>query len=90
MAKTLDDMTEFKKLLAAKKLILGTKETMKKLRAGKIGKIFLASNCDQSVRADIQRVCSLGNVQCVDLSQSNDEIGVLCKKQFAISVVGVA
>lgn len=89
MAK-IDDMADFKKLLTANKLILGTEETIKKLRAGKISKIFLASNCDETVRADIERACTLGNVPCSVLSQSNDEIGVLCKKPFAISVVGVA
>ncbi|MBS3124658.1 ribosomal L7Ae/L30e/S12e/Gadd45 family protein [Candidatus Woesearchaeota archaeon] len=90
MAKTFDDMADFKKLLTANKLILGTEETMKKLRLGKISKIYLASNCEERARLDIKKTCSLENVPCVDLTQSNDEIGVLCKKPFAISVVGVA
>ena len=89
MAK-IDDMADFKKLLVANKLILGTEESMKKLRAGKLSKILLAANCDATVRMDIERACTLGNVPCTILSQSNDEIGVLCKKPFAISVVGVA
>ena len=90
MTKNFDDMADFKKLLAANKLILGTEETIKKIRGGKISKVYLVSNCENSVRVDIHHLCSLGNVPCVVLSQTNDEIGVVCKKPFAISVVGVA
>ncbi len=84
-----DDFAELKKLQAANKLVVGKEETLKLLRQGKAGKVFLASNCDPKVREDISQYCKLGNVEIVELSQSNDEVGVLCRKPFAISVVGV-
>jgi large subunit ribosomal protein L30e len=85
-----DVVAELKKLLESKKLILGTDETVKFLRQGKVKKIFLASNCSPQVKDDLAQYCKVGNVECVELSQSNEEIGVLCKKPFAISVVGVS
>ena len=88
--KSSDIVEEFKKLQAADKLVIGKEETVKLLRQGKAQKIFLASNCDPQVKDDIGQYCKLGNIECVELSQSNDEIGVLCRKPFAISVVGVA
>lgn len=80
---------DLKKLLAADKLVLGTAETLKLLRKGKLQKIFLASNCDAAVKGDIERYCKMGNVEFVEIAQTNEEIGVLCRKPFAISVVGV-
>ncbi len=84
-----DIVAELKKLLASEKLILGTGETLKFLRRGKLKKVVLASNCDPSVRTDVERYCRLGSVECVVIAQTNDEIGVMCRKPFAISVVGV-
>ncbi len=88
--KIVDVVAEVKKLLEAKKLVLGTDETLKLLRQGKIKRVFLASNCKQQDKSDIEQYCKLGNVEIVELAQSNDEIGVLCRKPFAISVVGVS
>ena len=87
---TIDVVAEFKKFQAANKLVIGQEEAVKLLRQGTAQKIFLASNCDPQVKEDINQYCKVGNIECVELSQSNDEIGVLCRKPFAISVVGVA
>jgi len=90
MAKVVADVgAELKKLLAGEKLVLGAEVTLKLLRQGKLKKVFLASNCSPQVRDNIGRYCKVGNVECVDFSQTNEEIGVICKKPFAISVVGV-
>ena len=83
-----DETTDLKKALIANKLIFGTEETMKKLRLGKITKVYLSSNVDQTTKTDVTRICTLTNIPCIELTQTNDEIGVLCKKSFAISVVG--
>ncbi len=82
-------VADLKKLLAANKLVLGTDETLKGLRRRKIQKVFLSSNCSAQVKSDIESLCKLGEVECVELAKTNEEIGVLCKKPFAISVVGV-
>ena len=91
MAKAaVDVVAELKKLLAVNKLVLGTDETLKLLRQGKLHKVFFAANCSPQAKGDIQQYCKAGAVECVELAQSNEEIGVLCKKPFAISVVGVS
>lgn len=83
-----DEISDFKKLLAAHKLVLGTEETIKKARQGKVSKIYLAANCEQTVKKDITHLCKISNLPFVELSQTNEEIGVICKKPFAISVIG--
>jgi large subunit ribosomal protein L30e len=84
-----DVVGEIKKLHAANKLVLGADETLKLLRQGKVKRVFLSSNCSPVARSDIEQLCRLGEIDCVALPQSSEEIGVLCKKPFAISVVGV-
>jgi large subunit ribosomal protein L30e len=81
---------EFKKLLSEEKMVIGTEGTLKLLRNGKAVKVFLAANCSDQVKEDIRQYCNMGKVECVDLTQNNEEVGVLCRKPFAISVVGVA
>lgn len=88
MAKTID-FGELKKLAIADALIIGAERTLKELKRGTLAKVFLASNCATSVRDSVQRYCSISKVPCEELSQDDTEIGVLCKKQFSVSVVGV-
>ncbi len=83
-------VSELKKVLESKKAVLGADVTVKMLRQGKIKKVYLSSNCEPESKADIEQLCKVGNVECVELVQSNDEIGVICKKPFAVSVVGVS
>ena len=90
MAKKVAEIdAELRKLLASDKLVLGTDETVKLLRQGKLQKVFFASNCKLSTKEDLAQYCKLGEVECVELAKSNEEIGMICKKPFAISVVGV-
>lgn len=88
MAKNFD-VGELKKLAAADALIIGAERTLKELKRGTLARVFLASNCAASMRASVQRYCAISKVPFEELSQDDTEIGVLCKKQFSISVVGV-
>jgi len=83
-------VAELQKLLVEGKLVFGSKETLKLLREGKAKKVFVSSNCKESVKEDVERYCSLGGVECVGLEQAADEVGTLCRKPFSISVIGVA
>lgn len=84
-----DFTPEIRKLIAAKKAVLGTEQAIKQLKAGKLVKVYLASNCAPKTRETIKRYCSLGKVECSELSLPSEEVGVSCKKLFSISVIGV-
>lgn len=81
------NIEEIKKLLKAKKIILGTKRTMKLIKSGSAEQVFLSSNCPEEVRKDIEYYAKITNVPVVALSQPNDELGILCKKPFPVSVL---
>lgn len=82
-------MDEIKKGLKEGKLIIGTKRTIKAIRAGGVSKIFLASNCPEVIAEDIEHYCTITEVPIERLQENCDELGSLCKKPFYISVVGV-
>ncbi len=90
MAKRIDKTTiEMRKLLTDKKLIIGRERTIKRLREGKLARVLIAANCAAQMRESLERYCKQSKVQCIDLPQLGSELGVMCKKPFAISVIGV-
>ena len=84
-----DILGEIRGILKENLAVLGEQRTLKLLRAGKLKKVFVAANVSSFVKEDLRRYGQLSNVAVVDLTLSNEEIGVLCKKPFLISVIGV-
>lgn len=84
-----DNIAAIRKLLKNKKLILGTQRTIKKLKTGRLEKVFLAKNCPDETREDAEYYASLSNTPVVQLEQESDEIGAICKKAFQICVLSI-
>ena len=80
---------EIKKLLKAGNIILGTQRTMKSLRLGKVEKVLLSSNINEKAEKDISYYAGLSNAEIQKLDIPNDELGIVCKKPFSISVLSV-
>jgi len=85
-----EDIAEIKKLLENKQLTIGTSATLKKLKLGKVAKVFLSSNAPKNVVDDIAYYSKLGKVSVIELDYSNIELGTICKKPFPISVLSVS
>jgi large subunit ribosomal protein L30e len=81
--------TEIRKLLKSEKLVIGTDNTMKQLKKGKLQKILLASNCEEKTEKDIEYYAKMSETEVVKTDILNDELGTICKKPFSISVLGV-
>lgn len=80
---------EIKKALKEKKAVIGTKKVMKKLRSGQLSAVYITSNCPEKTKKDIEYYAGLSNTKTVQLKRANDELGVLCKKPFSISILGI-
>ena len=91
MAKRRIDKTavEIRGLLADNKLVIGTERTLKLLRLGKIKQIYLSVNCADSTKEDIAHYSKLGGAKVKELAYPGSELGVICKKSYSISVLGV-
>lgn len=80
---------EIKKNLKTKNLLIGTSVVMKNLRKGKLAKIFLSENCPENLKKDIMHHVDITKIEVEQLNIPNDELGVVCKKSFFISVIGL-
>ena len=83
----MNPLDEIKKNIGKEKMLIGKNQTIKNLKLGKVEKVFLASNCKPSDREDIEYYCKLNKTPLAILSIPNDELSIVCKKQFAISVI---
>ena len=79
--------TELKKMLKSGNVIIGTEKTLKSLRLGKVEKVLLSSNCPAKVERDISYYAGMSGTESYKLDYPNDELGVICKKPFSISVL---
>ena len=80
-------MKELKEAVKEKKLIIGTDRTIKNLKMHKVKKVYIASNCKKDIEEDIQHYCKLYNINLTKVKENNEELGVICKKPFSISVL---
>ena len=85
----MEALTELRKHVQGSKLVIGTAAVMKLLKHNKLARIFAASNCLASIKDDLKHYGTMSDCGIVELEIPNDELGVLCKKPFSISVVGI-
>ncbi len=90
MAKKIEDPlgAELKKLMTAKRVIIGTERTIKHAQQNKLARVIVTKNCPLAVRKQLQTACGTTLV-CEEIERLNSELGMLCKKPFAISVLGI-
>jgi large subunit ribosomal protein L30e len=81
--------TEIKKLIKAKNLVIGTERTIKNLKLGRVEKVIISSNCSQSTVDDINYYASLSKAEVIKVDYPNEELGVICKKPFSISILSI-
>jgi len=82
-------LTDLKNAIKSKKLIIGTEMTIKNLKLGKLAAVYLSKNCAENIKKDIQYYAKLAKVEVIQLPYANDELGVVCKKPFSISVLSL-
>ena len=71
------------------KLVIGSRRTLKYLKLGKLAKIFMAKNAPEDIKSDIEYYAKLSNVEVVNLSLDNEELGAALKKPFKVAVVSL-
>mgnify|MGYP001265684297 CR=1 FL=1 len=84
-----DAVAEIKLSLDANQLIIGANMAKKNLRKGKAKKIYLATNCSPEIKEDITAMAKVSDIPVENLKIPNEELGIVCKKTFSISVVSV-
>lgn len=80
-------MTDELKEALKNKVIIGTERTLKNLRNGKLKKVLIASNCKEETKKDLEYYGKIAKIEIIKLDIPNDEVGLVCKKPFSISVL---
>lgn len=71
----------------SKKLVFGAERNLKLLKNNRLKRIYVASNCKGDVKKNIKHY---GNdIEVIELEITNKDVGVVCKKPFSISVIGL-
>ena len=78
---------ELKKVLKSGKVLFGTDETLKSLRRGSAKKVFVASDVKPETLESITHYAKLAKVELINLDVPSDEVALLCKKAFPVSVL---
>lgn len=78
-------MIDFHQLISQGKATVGTQNTLRQLRKGKLAKVYVTANCPNEIRETIQRQAQ---AEIVNLDIPNRELGTLCKKPFSINLLG--
>jgi len=84
-----NEETLIKEALKQGNVVIGTQQTLKQLKQGKLKKVYLAINCPEKLSGDIQHLSKLAKIPVIKLKKPNDELGVFCKKYFSVSVLGI-
>ncbi|MGB9748879.1 MAG: ribosomal L7Ae/L30e/S12e/Gadd45 family protein [Candidatus Woesearchaeota archaeon] len=84
-----EGINEIKAYVGKKELVIGYKNVLKNLKFNKLKKVFLASNAPEDSVRDFEYYSKITNVPLEKLNLNNEELGVVCKKQFLVSTVGI-
>lgn len=81
--------TEIKKLIKTKNITIGLERTIKNLRVGKVETVIISSNCPEKVVDNLNYYAGLSKAETIKVGYTNEELGVVCKKPFSISVLSI-
>ena len=78
-------VNELKKDLKENQPIVGLDRTIKELKKENVTKVYIASGCKS--KEDVKKLTETYGAKFNQMEENSKELGVLCKKPFAISVL---
>ena len=82
-------LKDIKKSLDDGKCIMGAKEAIKNIKTGKVSKVFVSKDCPKEMLDDLTNYSNISKIELVVLDKTKEDLGVLCKKPFSISVLSI-
>lgn len=83
------DVKSIRKSIESNNVVFGLKETVKNVKLGNVSTVYISSNLPDTAKNDLMRYCKISKFKIVSLGDSNEELGVICKKPFSVSVLSV-
>ena len=83
-----EEMKQFQVKIQEGKVIIGIDRVLKALKDKKLHAVFIAKNCPATIKKDLSYYAKLVQVPIIELEMGNEELGIFCKKNYFVSVVG--
>jgi len=83
------DTDELKKIVQKHKVIFGSTEVIKKLKQGRISKVYIASNLPKDVEDDIMHNASISKTEVEKMGMPNYELGLIFKRVHPVLALGI-
>jgi large subunit ribosomal protein L30e len=80
---------ELRNAVKEKNIIIGSKQTLKNLKNKKVKLVFVANNCPESVRKEIDIYSKLTGIKYENFDGTAKQMGTFCGKPFSIAVIAV-
>ncbi len=80
---------ELRNLIRTGKYVIGTKETLKLLKLGKLKLVVMAKNTPPEVKARVKYYAELSRTPIIEYEGTSVELGSALGKPFIASMVGV-
>ena len=71
------------------RVILGSSQSVKAIKLGQAKLVVLASNCPDTVRADVKHYAKLANIPVHDYEGDSAALALACGKPFLVSIVAI-
>ena len=80
---------ELRNLIRTGNYVLGSKQTLKLLKLGKVKLVIMARNTPPEIRDRVRYYARLGNVPIIEYDGTSDDLGHALGKPFVVSLIGV-
>lgn len=80
---------EIKNIVRTGKYILGSKRSLKAVLMGKARAVIIASKIPPAIETDIVHYAKLGGIPIIKYPGTSHELGLVCGRQFPVSVIAV-
>lgn len=80
---------EIKVALKSGKVVLGTKQSLKLLKLGKLKAVVVAKTVPADVASDVNYYAKLSNVPVIMYPGSSYDLGLVCGKPFPVTLLGI-
>jgi len=80
---------ELRNAVNEKRVIIGSKQTIKNLKLKNIKLAVLASNCPDNIKKDVDYYSKLTGIKVEKFDGTAKQLGVFCGKPFSIAVLAI-
>lgn len=82
-------LDELKNALKEKRVIIGSKQTIKNLKLKNVKFVVIANNCPENIKNDIEYYSKLTGIKVEKFDGTAKQLGIFCGKPFSIAALAV-